>query len=68
MNINTSIRTNFQANTRVSVCMHYAILLRGKAAVLQTNGKQTVKFVGLPRPFYTNTRIEIQTRIEAIAC
>jgi len=49
---------------------HSAILLRGGAEVLQINGRgrQTVKFVGLPRPFHSNARLEIRTRIEAIAC
>jgi len=47
-----------------------AILLQGGAEVLKTNGmgKQTVKFVGLPRPFHTNARLKIRTRIEVIAC
>jgi len=37
---------------------------------LWTNGRvrQTVKFVGLPRPFHTNARLEIRTRIQVIAC
>jgi len=38
--------------------------------VLQTNGRgrQTVKFVGLPKHFHTDARLDIRTRIKAIAC
>jgi len=43
-------------------------LLNGSAAEeLRTNGRGR-QTVGLPRPFHTNARLEIRTRIQAIAC
>jgi len=40
----------------------------GRRATNQRQGRHTVKIVGLPRPFHNTARLEIRTRIQAIAC